>query len=158
MTTPLDLSPFYLRARKFLLEGRVEDAFALYGDVLAVDPLNQGALVDRGTAYAMTHQPKKALADLERALELGHRSASAFCTIGTIFNALTQYERATGYFAQSIATDPTYALAFYNRATAWEALGKNAEAISDLQHCLTKNPDEESRELIERRLASLRSR
>ncbi|MGN6649408.1 hypothetical protein [Trinickia sp.] len=46
----MDLSPFCMRARDFLTQGRTDDALALYGDVLQIDPANALAYADRGTA------------------------------------------------------------------------------------------------------------
>ena len=63
----VDLSQFCMRARNFLAQGRADDALALYGDVLNIDPTNALAYADRGTAYAMLNKFDLAQQDLERA-------------------------------------------------------------------------------------------
>ena len=102
----LDLSPFCMRARSFLAQGRIEDALALYGDVIQVDPDNMLAYADRGTAYAMQEKFDLALRDLERAFALGYVEASAYCTVGTIYFKQRQLQKSLENFGNAVALDP----------------------------------------------------
>jgi len=151
----LDLSPFCIRARGFLSQGRIEDALGLYEDVLHVDPTNVMAYGDRGTTYAMLKKFSLALSDLEYAFALGYQDASAYSTVATIYFELKQFDKALEYFAKAIELDPNYALAFYNRSNVFYELGNNKAAIADLERCLNFNPDEDLKQLIIRRLKLL---
>ncbi|WP_080727885.1 tetratricopeptide repeat protein [Ralstonia solanacearum] len=154
----IDLSPFCMRARGFLTQGRTDDALALYGDVLQVDPGNALAHADRGTAYAMLKKFEPALRDLERALALGYAEASAYCTIGTVYVELKQFQKALEYFNKAIALDENYPFTYYNRSNVLHELGANEAAIADLEKCLAFNPEESMRQLILRRLNFIRSK
>lgn len=152
----IDLSPFCMRARGFLAQGRTEDAFDLYGDVLKVDPDNALAYADRGTAYAMLKKFDFALHDLERAFALGYGEASAYSTAGTIYFELKQFDKALGCFAKAVDLDPSYPLTYYNRSSVLVQLGKTQSAIEDLEKCLGFNPGDDLRQLIAKRLNALR--
>lgn len=153
----IDLSPFCMRARAFLTQGRTDDALALYGDVLQIDPTNALAYADRGTAYAMLNKFDLAQKDLERAFALGYAEASAYCTIGTVCFQVKQYQKSLDYFAKAITLNPNYPFIYYNRSNVLHELGDNKTAIADLEKCLEFNPDESMRQLIDRRLDLLRS-
>ena len=153
----LDLSPFCMRARGFLSQGRMEDALGLYGDVLKVDPDNVLAHADRGTAYAMAKKFDLALSDLERAFELGYEDASAYSTVATIYFEQKQFQKALWYFANALELDPTYPLAYYNRANVLLELGEKRAAIGDLEKCLQLGPDENFKQLVLRRLNFLKA-
>lgn len=153
----VDLSPFCIRARHFLSQGRTDDALALYGDVLQVDPDNALAHADRGTAYAMQKKFDLALRDLERAFTLGYVEASAYCTMGTVYFELKQFQKALEYFAKAIRLDPHYPFSYYNRSNVLHELGDNEAAIADLQTCLTLNPEEGMKQLILRRIEFLQT-
>ncbi|AXW63845.1 hypothetical protein CJO94_18685 (plasmid) [Ralstonia solanacearum] len=151
-----DLSPFCMRARSFLAQGRTDDALALYGDVLQVDPDNALAYADRGTAYAMLKEFDLALSDLERALALGYVDVSTYCTIGTVYFEMKQLKKALDYLSKAIGLDVSYPFSYYNRSNVLHELGDDMAAIADLEKCLELNPEEGMRQLILRRLDLLR--
>lgn len=153
----VDLSPFCMRARGFLNQGRTDDALALYGDVLQVDPINALAYADRGTAYAMLKKFDLAIRDLEQAFALGYDEASAYCAMGTIYFQLKQFPRALEYLAKASELDAGYPFTYYNRANVLHELGDDEAAIIDLEKCLTLHPDESMRQMILRRMSALRS-
>jgi tetratricopeptide (TPR) repeat protein len=153
----IDLSPFCMKARGFLIKGRTDDALGLYGDVLQVDPDNVLAYADRGTAYAMLKKFDLALSDLQRAFALGYAEASAYCTMGTVYFELKQFQKALECFAKALELDAGYPFTYYNRSNVLHALGDNAAAIADLEKCLTLNPETGMKQLILRRMDALRS-
>lgn len=153
----LDLSPFCMRARGFLSQGRMDDALGLYGDVLLVDPNNALAYADRGTAYAMAKKFDLALEDLWRAFDLGYEDASAYCTVATIYYEQKQFHKALECFAKAIELDSSYPLAYYNRSNVLYELDQKQAAIDDLEKCLQFDLEGNFRQLIVRRLSLLRT-
>ena len=152
-----DLSPFRLRARSFLSQGRVDDAMGLFDDVIAVDPQDAAAYADRGTAFAMQKQFDLAMLDLDRAFALGYGDASAYSTAGTIALETRQYEKALGYFAKAVELDPAYPFTYFNRANVYYALGKREAAIADLNTCLSFDSAADFRQLVAKRLAAIQN-
>jgi len=153
-----NLSPFCIRARRLLSQGRMDDALGLYGDVLEVDPTNVMAYADRGTAYAMLKKFELALSDLEQAIALGYVDASTYSTVATIYFELKKFENSLDYFSKAIDIDPSYLLAYYNRSNVWYELGESEAAIADLQKCLDSSSDEDFRQLVVRRLDFIRGK
>lgn len=153
-----NLSPFCMRARGFISQGRIDDALGLYEDVLKVDPTNAMAYADRGTAYAMLKKFDLALSDLEQAIALGYVDASTYSTVATIYFELKKFENSLDYFSKVIDLDPGYLLAYYNRSNALHELGENKAAIADLEKCLASNSDEDFKQLVVRRLDFIRGK
>ena len=153
----LDLSPFCMRARGFVSQGRIDDALGIYSDVLQVDPSNALAHADRGTAYAMLKKFDLALEDLEKAIALGYEDSSVFCTVATIYFEKKQHRKALDYFAKAAELDPNYPLIYYNRSNVMHELGDSNAAIADLEKCLSFDPEDDLKELIARRLDLLRA-
>jgi len=151
----LDLAPICMRARSYVARGHVEDALDLYGDVLKVDPDYALAYADRGTVLAMNKQFGPALQDLERAFALGYSDASAFSTAGTICLETGSFNKALSHFAHSLQLNPDYPFTYFNRASVHSAMGNRNAAIEDLEKCLQMGPEDDFKELISQRLASL---
>jgi tetratricopeptide (TPR) repeat protein len=152
-----DLSPFCMRARSFMSQGRVDDAIGLYEDVIKVDPANSMAYADRGTAYAMLKKFDLALEDLKRAITLGSIDASVRATIATVYFEQKKLQEALFFFAEAIELDSGYPLTYYNRSNVFHELGDNDSAIADLEKCLRFNSEEDFRVLVLKRLDFLQS-
>jgi lipoprotein NlpI len=151
-----DLSPLVMRARNMVSQGRTEDALGLYGDVLKIDPNHAMALADRGTAHAMVNKFDLARTDLEQAFALGYKEPSAYSTAGTVCLQQKDYAKSLEYFSHAIKLDPKYAFAYYNRSKALHEIGENRAAVADLETCLTLDPDEGFKKLVNARLQMLR--
>ena len=104
---------------------------------------------------AMAKKFDLALRDLEKAVELGYQDGSAFSTIATINFELKQYDKSLEYFAKSIELAPTYAITYYNRANVYYQTGDRRAAIEDLEKCLSFEPDDALKKLINERLEYL---
>lgn len=151
-----DLSIICMRARKFLSQGRINDALDLYSDVLTIDPTNALALADRGTALAMSDNFEAALADLARAIELGYRESATYRTVATIHFELRNYSEAVAFFAKALEADPVDALALYNRARTFQEMGKIDSAFADFSKCLALSTDDAFLKLVRQHLEELR--
>lgn len=147
-----------IRARGFVSQGRIEDALGLYGEILKVAPEDAATYADRGTTYAMIKKMNLALSDLHRAIELGYTDASAYCTIATIFLESGDYPQSLDYFGKALKLNPDQPFVYFNRARAYETLGDFKAAITDLEQCLTYNPDDALSARIKERVAQLRAR
>lgn len=152
-----DLSPFCMRARSFMNQGRTDDALASYDDVLQIDPDNALAHADRGTAYAMLKKFDLARNDLEQAFELGYTEVSAYCTMATVYFETKDFQSALKYFDKAVELDPGYPFTYYNKSNVLHALGDIAGAIAELDKCMRLNPEEGMKQLILRRRNMLQS-
>ncbi len=156
MTNKLDLSPLCLRARNLFSENRVDDALGIYDDILKIDPDCATARADRGTIYAMMKQFDFALSDLQLALNLGYVDESIYNTMATIYLEKNQLQQSLFYFSKAIELNSDSLLSYYNRSSTHYALGEKTAAIIDLEKCLTLNPDEATKKLINEKIAFLK--
>jgi tetratricopeptide (TPR) repeat protein len=152
----IDLTPFCHRARSLLTAGRPDDAIGLYDDVVRADPAFAMGYAERGTALAMTKQFARAMADLEKAFALGYDEASAYCAAGTVGLETEQFDKSMLYFNKAIERDPDYPFSYYNRANLYHTIGKQSEAITDLETLLSTDAAEDFRQLVYKRLKEIK--
>jgi tetratricopeptide (TPR) repeat protein len=122
-------------ASSALLRGNVAQALALYTEGLKDNTLpndrRAAILNDRGVAYHRLGQPKLALDDFNRAVQLFPEYAAVYNNRGNTLMALNVPREAIKDFDRAILLAPGYAAAFNNRAGAFTKLGQNADAIRD---------------------------
>jgi tetratricopeptide (TPR) repeat protein len=118
-----------------LLKGNVQEALAGYNAALQDETLpndrRAAILNDRGVAYTRLNQPKLAIDDYNRAVQLFPEYAPAYNNRGNTLLGLGLNEEAIKDFDRAIILAPAYAAAYNNRAGARMRLGLVAEAIAD---------------------------
>lgn len=101
------------------------------------------ALMGRGQVYAEMGEFEAALADLNRAIEMGEGAegliglAFAYNGRGFALAGLERYEEAKRDFARSISACPDNAWVHYNQGLMFHKLGQEVEARDCFQHALT---------------------
>jgi tetratricopeptide (TPR) repeat protein len=118
-----------------LVKGNVQEAVGAYTEALQDETLSNdrraAILTDRGVAYARQNQPKLAIDDFNRAVQLFPEYAAAYNNRGNTLLSLGLSEEAIKDFDRAIVLAPGYAAAYNNRAGARKRLGQTAEAIAD---------------------------
>jgi len=119
---------------------RTEDAIRLYNAALATDglPNDQRALlhIDRGVARARLGQPRAALEDFNRAIQLVPEGATAYNNRGTVLLEIGATAEAIRDFDRALLLAPTYAAALSNRAAAQVKLGNHRAALGDYSRAI----------------------
>ncbi len=108
----------------------------------------------RGSAYWAANDRDRALADFDRAIELGYDSAHAFSSRGLFHLATGDFEKAIDDFSTVIDKGKADDVVYINRAAAFVRLGKFAEAIRDYDKLIEAHP--ESAPLYEQRAIAYR--
>ncbi|MBI4816399.1 MAG: tetratricopeptide repeat protein [Deltaproteobacteria bacterium] len=109
------------QALAFFQRGARDDALKAVTRALKADPNYVDALTLRATLLLLDDKPKKALADLDHAIELAPHSAAPFFTRGDLHERLGDRWRAQKDFAKAIELDPASPMARYRRAKlVWE--------------------------------------
>lgn len=103
-----------------------------------------GILTDRAVAYARLNQPKLALDDYNRALQLFPENAAAYNNRGSLLIAIGLASEAIKDFDRAILLVPGYAPAYGNRATAAFQLGNLGEALADYTRAIALAPSNAS--------------
>ena len=76
---------------------------------------------------------RKAIINLNKALELDSKLADAYCSRGIAYCKLGNYQEGIMDLNQAIELDPKDTLAFINRGVAYGKLGNNQRAIMDFR-------------------------
>jgi tetratricopeptide (TPR) repeat protein len=127
-----------------LVKGNAEEAVAAYSEALRDETLpndrRAAILTDRGVAYARLNQPKLAIDDFNRAVQLFPEYAAAYNNRGNSLLSLGLGEEAIKDFDRAIVLAPGYAVAYNNRAGARMRLGHIAEAFVDYTKAIELMP------------------
>ena len=98
-------------------------------------------LVRDATAHHRAGRFGEAEAAYRAALRISPGHAAVMQNLGAVAAAQGEHRSAIGYFDDSIAAEPHYALAHYNRAILQRVLGKSREAIRGLERVCALEPD-----------------
>jgi tetratricopeptide (TPR) repeat protein len=123
-----------------LQRGNIEQAVQLYGQALNDSGVatDRRASIhnDRGVAYQRLNQPRKAIEDFNRAVQLFPEGASAYNNRGTVLLGLGLPGEAVKDFDRALTLAPGFVAAYNNRANARASLGDTDSAISDFSKAI----------------------
>jgi tetratricopeptide (TPR) repeat protein len=131
-----------------LVCARANDAIAAGGDGQAPEGASDDleiTLKDEGTyelhtsTYLTVKQPKKAIADLNNALESEPQNASYYFKRGCAYEELGNFARACEEYTQAVSVNPL-AKYFLARAHCYRELNKPVLAAADIRHARKVNP------------------
>lgn len=132
------------QAAQQLVRGNPSQAIADYTEALKDTGLandrRASILNDRAVAYVRANQPKLALDDYNRAVQMFAEYPAAYNNRGNLLVALGQPAEAIKDFDRAILLAPGYAAAYSNRANARLKLGQTREAIPDFTRAIELLP------------------
>lgn len=120
--------------------GQLDQARALYAQVLEIDRRNFDALQLSGLCALQAGDNVTALQFLDRALALRQDVASVFNHRGVARRRLGQGDAALADFSRVITLDPRSADALYNRANTLRELGRLTDALVDYRRATALAP------------------
>jgi tetratricopeptide (TPR) repeat protein len=127
-----------------LARGNVDQAITLYSEALEDKTLpndRRGTILnDRGVAYARRHQPKEAIEDFNRAIQLYPEYAAIYNNRGNVLLTLGAVREALKDFERALLLAPGYAAAYSNRAGAYMRLGQLDRAMADYTKSIELTP------------------
>ncbi len=114
----------------------------ILSEALRRDPDNGEAYFLRGRARsnAIVSDDKLAREDLEKAIQLGASSFSAYKYLARIYSDEKQYDKALGALGEMIRLEPKSKESYRERAAVYIALGQNDKALEDYTHALKMDP------------------
>jgi len=127
---PEDVTPFEQGLHQ-LEDGKAGAALASFDRVLAQDPEDSDALVNRGLAKQDLGRLDDAIADYTAAIAIDPDCGVAYLNRGTAKFAKGDTVAASADYKQAIAIDDQDAEAYRNRAAAWAKLEMYPAAIVD---------------------------
>jgi tetratricopeptide (TPR) repeat protein len=110
---------------------------------LTDDPLIRAyAFNNSGMIYLLSYyEPERALATVDRAIEINPNIPRFVYNRGRILLALEYYEAAIDAFTRAIAFIPDWSTAYYRRAEAYMMLGEFDLALVDIEAALALEPN-----------------
>src|SRR5919198_1004579 len=87
--------------------------------VVAQDPKNRNAWVQLGNDYFDAHQPQKAIAAYDKALELGPNDPNVLTDQGVMYREVGQYDKALANFEKANKLDPSHLTSLFNQGVVW---------------------------------------
>jgi predicted TPR repeat methyltransferase len=135
----MELSTILREAVALHQEGRLEEAQAMYGMVLALDPRQFDALHLSGVIERQSGNPERAAALIGQALQVDASQARAHCNLGAALQDLGQPEAALESYETAVRLDPRYGLAWNNRGNTLRRLGRLPEALDSYERALAQH-------------------
>jgi tetratricopeptide (TPR) repeat protein len=127
-----------------LARGNLEQALALYSQALQDKTLPNERrailLSDRGVAYARQQNPREAIEDFNRAIQLFPEYAAIYNNRGNVLLGIGAVREAMKDFDRALLLAPGYAAAFSNRAGAQVRLGEVDLAVADYTKAISLVP------------------
>jgi tetratricopeptide (TPR) repeat protein len=128
-----------------LVRGNTDQAIAIYTEALDDKTLTNDRratiLNDRGVAYSRHQQPREAIEDFNRAVQLYPEYAAVYNNRGNVLLALGAVKEAIKDFDRALVLAPGYAAAFSNRAGGRMKLGQIDQAIADYSKAIELSPN-----------------
>jgi tetratricopeptide (TPR) repeat protein len=121
--------------------GQLNEAEALYRQVLAVQPGNFDALHLCGVLMHQRGEPAEALKLIARALKTNARSAAGHSNYGTVLAALDRHQEALESYDRAIKLKPDYPGAHNNRGNTLRALKRPADALASFEKAIALAPN-----------------
>jgi tetratricopeptide (TPR) repeat protein len=120
--------------------GNLQQAEAIYRQVLAVEPANAQALHFLGVAALQRGQPAAAIEHIARACQLDPMNATYHGNLGSAYGTLGHFDRAVESLKAALRCDPNFADAHNNLGAALSKMGKHEEAVAAIRRAIKLRP------------------
>lgn len=122
--------------------GRIEDAAAVYRQVLARDPRDAAAHVYLGIAQFDRRRFAESVDSYRRALQLQPQFAIAWNNLGNSLRMLGQTDEADACFTRALEQQPDYLSPLKNRGTLWIWAGEIERGLQAYRDALRLAPQD----------------
>jgi predicted O-linked N-acetylglucosamine transferase (SPINDLY family) len=119
--------------------GRLEEADAVYEQIIAESPNNFDALHLHGVIALQQERFDKAEEAIKSALSINPRDAGALTNLGTIYLRTGRLEAARGQFERALQAQPNSPDALLNLGTALHQLKRPRQAVIPLKRAFAMN-------------------
>ena len=139
---PVTLEEALFVATAFQRDGRLDEADEIYRKLMAFAPDRPEVLHHAGVLAQERGESDRAVALIERSLELNPSQADCYSNLGIIFQARGQLAEAA--YQRAIALKPSHANAYSNLGVLFKAQGKLDDAVSAYRQAIAIKPEHAS--------------
>ncbi len=154
---PSSVAELNREANRLAALARYDEAMALLGRALEMDPASAPTHYNRGRIFHLTGERDKALGEYDLAISFRPDYPRALTNRAILVAARGETARAVADLTRAIELEPGRTPAWYHRGRLRLRLGEYRAALADLDHVLRLDPgDEKARELREKASEGLR--
>ena len=121
--------------------GRLTEAETVYRQILKMQPDHFDSVHLLGVTHSQRGDHAEAVRQIDVALQINPKDASAHNNRGIALQELKQFDEALASYDQAIALTPDYAEAFNNRGNALQELTRLEEALASYERAIAIKPD-----------------
>jgi len=131
-------SPYGYRQRGyyFLKNGDESNAILDFSKAIEIDKNDAETYLNRAIAYTKIGSWNDAMNDYDKAESFAPDWDKVYFNRGNLLYRLRKYSEAINDYSIALLNNPDYALALYQRAIAYQAIGKTALACEDLNKAM----------------------
>ena len=118
---------------------KLAESVEIYDALIEAQPKEGRLYTLRAGAHWAIANDEQALADFNKAIELGYNAGHAFSSRGLFHAAIGEYDAAIADYAIAIEKDPKDEVALINRASVYMSTGKYENAVNDYTRCIQLN-------------------
>jgi tetratricopeptide (TPR) repeat protein/SAM-dependent methyltransferase len=122
--------------------GRLQQAEALYRQILGRDPAHPDALHLLGVIAHQLGQHERALEFIKQAIDANPSVPVFYNSLGEVLSALNRLDAAIAAYRRACAVDPDYVPAYDNLGLTLQAAGRSDDAIAAFRQAVVRGPDE----------------
>jgi tetratricopeptide (TPR) repeat protein len=119
---------------------KLAEAVKIYDQLIAKSPQSGQLYTQRAMARWARGDQQRALADFNRAIELGYKAAHAFSSRGIFHAAVGNVDAALADFARAIEIDPRDEVSYINRAAIHMSQSEFDRALADYSAAVRLGP------------------
>lgn len=123
---------------------KIAEAVEVYDELIAANPEEGRLHTLRASAWWARGDAQRALADFDKAIEVGYREPHAYASRGLFHAALGNYDKAIADYDMAIEQGAKDASPYINRAAVFMTLQKYDQAIKDYSKAIEIAPKNSS--------------
>jgi tetratricopeptide (TPR) repeat protein len=122
---------------------KLEESLPIYDELILEAPEDGRLYTLRASAHWAMGDGPKALADYDKAIDLGYNAPHAYASRGLFLSAMGESQKAIADFSKAIEGDAKDEVSYMNRASVYMAIGEYSKATEDYSAALkvrSENP------------------
>jgi tetratricopeptide (TPR) repeat protein len=123
----------FTNAMSYLMRDKLGMSIDLLDEIIKADSGDRLALMARGSVYLKMKNPKNAIADFDKVIEIDAKYPKSYHLRGLAREMEGNDEGAYKDFCKAIEIDPDYGAAYYSRATLLTKINREDEAAEDMK-------------------------
>lgn len=121
--------------------GDLEEAIALWEQVLTINPQFSQAWHNKGCALAYLNRFEEAVRSFDQAIAINVNDYQSWNNRGNALYCLGKWQEAIISWERVVGIQPNYIYSWYHRGLALEKLNAVSEAIASYQQCIKIDPN-----------------